>query len=165
MKKIVSLGLILVLLVAGSALVLAHGGGFGNQGSVGRGYRYDQDYYQYQLNLSDDQLNQIEELRDEYYHQAEDIMDQLRDKNYELHELYFEQNASRDKVVGLQEEVNGLRNKLIKLRTNFYWKLRNVLTDDQLEQFADYGFGFNGTRAGYFCPGFNMRGGTRMMGW
>ncbi|MBM7557562.1 Spy/CpxP family protein refolding chaperone [Halanaerobacter jeridensis] len=155
MKKIVSLVLVLSLVIGVSALAVAYSGqgpkAGGQQGyrTQGRNNQFQQNRmtWQERLNLSEEQVEKMEELRDEYFDQQYDLRDDREDKREELREMYFDSTANKDEIMNLQQEVNQLRTQLADLRMEHRLEMRNILTTEQLEECEDLGsFGRRGRR-------------------
>ncbi|MBM7624706.1 Spy/CpxP family protein refolding chaperone [Sporohalobacter salinus] len=167
MKKSLSLGLIMILVVGVSVLAFAHGGGYGNNGG--------EDYYRDELNLSADQLNKMEDIENKYYEKVDNIIDDLREQNYKLRDLYFDKDSTRAKIIKMQNKINQLQDNLFELRTEMYLDLRQILTANQLERMEDNGFmgfghmmfGGNGSfgHHGGHMNGHRMMYEHGMMGW
>ncbi|GAB6138202.1 Spy/CpxP family protein refolding chaperone [Halanaerobaculum tunisiense] len=173
MNRLLSLGLIILLIVSISIFAFAHGGGYRNDS--------EEDYYRDELNLSTAQLDKMEELQDEYYDQVDEISDQLRDQNDELRDLYFAKDSDQEEIMEVQTKINQLRNELAQLRTEMHLELREILTAEQLDRMEDHGFmSFSHMMSGWGMMGQMFRGtgnfrghhrggpgmhGNGMMGW
>lgn len=171
MKKLLGLGLIVVLVASISVFTFAHGGGQVND--------VNGDYYRDELNLSTTQVDKVEQIKNKYYERADNIIDDLKEQNYELRELYFAKDNNRDQIIKVREKINQLRDNLFEVRTEMYLDLRQILTADQLARLEDHGFmGFGHMMSGgndsFDCygghinghmGGHGMRHGKGMMGW
>ncbi|MFO7819156.1 MAG: periplasmic heavy metal sensor [Halanaerobacter sp.] len=151
MKKLVSLVLVLSLVLGGSALVFAYSGPQkGNRGQ-GRNNQAQQNRMTgaERLDLSDEQIEKMEELRDEHFEKQDELRDDVFDKREELREMYFDSEANKDEIVSLQEEVNQLQAKLADARMEHRLGMRDILSDEQLEESADLAnFGRRGGQKG-----------------
>lgn len=132
MKKLLGLGLIVVLVVGVSVFAFAHDGGHEND--------VDEDYYRDELNLSTTQVDKMERIKNKYYERADNIIDDLKEQNHELRELYFTKDNNRNQIIKVREKINQLGDSLFKLRTEVYLDLREILTANQLERMEEHGF-------------------------
>ena len=151
MKKIVSLVLVLSLVLGGSALVFAYSGPQkGNRGQ-GRNNQVQQNRMTgaERLDLSEEQVEEMEELRDEHFDKQDELRDDLFDKREELREMYFDSEVNKDELLSLQEEINQLQAKLADSRMEHRLEMRNILSDEQWEECADLGgFAYQGGQRG-----------------
>ena len=137
MKKIISLVLAGVLVLGASALVFAYGGhrGYGPQGKSNHYQRRMNG--EERVNLSQAQIEQIEEVKDKYFAKQDDLRDKLRAKKEELRELYFDKEAAKEEIISLQAEINNLRAELADLRMEQRLEMRNILTTEQLGEYEN----------------------------
>jgi|GEM_PF-5738147 Spy/CpxP family protein refolding chaperone len=177
MRRILSFVLVMTMVLGVSGYAFAHGGRF-NQGHRNN---YENNDFHDELNLSNAQEDQLEELQDKYYDQMDNLMDEMRDKNDDLRDLYFDKDADRDEIIAAQKEVNSLRGKMFALMTEMQLEMRDILTAKQLESMEDYGMmgfgmmngfgmmggrGFRGHMGGCgMMGGGHMMNGNSMMGW
>ncbi|WP_408956411.1 Spy/CpxP family protein refolding chaperone [Natroniella sp. ANB-PHB2] len=130
-KRIVSLVIVFILLAGFSNL------GYGMmRGRNHRGYEAkDWD----NLNLSQEESREIERLTDDHYRQIREISYQLRDKRYQLHDLYFDAEVSNNRIEEQQTEVKKLQGELDSLRADYKLYLRDILTTEQLNMLSAKG--------------------------
>ena len=170
MKKIISTVLVLGLLVAGFSLSIdAFGGPQGGPGNKGYNQNRSQvtSDYNNPLDLSEEQIDQMEGIRDDFYSNREELQEKLQETNYELKEVLRE-NGSDGEVASLRTKINNLQSDITNLRINYWEKVQNVLTDEQVaemkeleEEYGKVGFGMYGgmnSRFGYSDQG-NFQGG------
>lgn len=147
MKKLVSLVLAVSLLLGGSALAFAYPG-HGQKAGGQQEYRTEERNNQFQQNrmtgqerleLSEEQVEQLEELRAEYFDKQDELRDDLEDKREELREMYFDSAVDEGKIISLQQQVNQLQAELADLRLEHRLALRNVLSAEQLEDCEELG--------------------------
>lgn len=186
MKKIIATTLVLSLVVLGisAGLVEAHGGfrqGSRVQDNQARPY-YQQD--QALIELEEEQIERLSELREEFNVKREELVNNLQEKRYELREEIFIDDTS-DKVTVLNEEIAVLQNRINENRDQYLVNLKSILNDEQIEvllenedyrlgagfgmynnrQFNSFGshpmggYGFNQKQSGF---NRGMRGGYRM---
>lgn len=134
MKKLLTILLVISLLGISAGIVFAHGphhqidrGHYRNRYDQGEAYRND---YQ-RIELSQDQLDQIADLREEFYNQTEDLRSELRTLNRELRDLEFRQ-ASYDKIEEVEAEMEDLLVQLDEKRSAHQKDIEAVLTEKQL---------------------------------
>ena len=146
MKKIVGL-IVIALLVSITGAVWAQGGGFGDSGKFNNDFRrgpgkYNQQPgYNQDLNLSEEQLDKMEELHEKYFEKREEIWDQVSEKREELRNQYFNPETSREKIMELQDELDNIRTQLSDLRTQQRLDMREILSTEQLETLSEFDFG------------------------
>ena len=78
------------------------------------------------------------------------------DKSVELRRLWLNENPDKDKILAVQKEVRTLRDKMEDKATALRFEIRKVLTPEQQEKLASFGWGRG--------PGFGPRGGMRGQG-
>ena len=142
MKKIVSLVIVLSLVIGGSALAFAYAGqqrgGYKQQGRNNQ-LQQNRITWQERLNLSEEQLEKMEELREEHFEKQDELREDLADKREELREMYFDNEANENELMSLHREVNQLRIQLTDSRMEHRLAMRNVLSAEQLEECEDLG--------------------------
>mgnify|MGYP006308167835 FL=1 len=131
MKKLMSISLVIVLVLGVSVFVLAHG--------QARRNGYNQDEYYNQLRLSEQQVHNLEELEDDYYDKVDDLRDELWDKQEDLREVYVDKDIKREEISQMHNQINKLRQELFKINQQYRLKLREMLSDKQLEEMNRYG--------------------------
>lgn len=148
MKKIT-----LVLMVVGLGLLLsASAFAFGGP-REGRGHGYCSERGLSRLNLTDEQKTKIEALTTANQKEIRPIREKLFDKSVELRRLWLQENPNKDKILAAQKEVRALRDKMEDKATILRFEIRKVLTPEQQEKLASFGWGRG--------MGFGPRGGMR----
>ncbi|MCX7796725.1 MAG: Spy/CpxP family protein refolding chaperone [bacterium] len=98
-----------------------------------------QDLIKY-LNLTDDQINKIKELRSKYYEKLKGLYTKLQDAIFALRQLQFERQPDRTQIDKKRDEINNIR-KEIRAVLNEYWKeFKGILTKEQLSKLVDRKF-------------------------
>jgi len=130
------------------------GMGYGNPDY--RGYGYCRDASFSQLNLTDEQKTKLEALQLAHDKEVRPIREKMFDKSVELRRLWLQTDPDKNKINAKQKEVRTLRDQLEDKRTTFRLEVNKVLTAEQKEKLAAYGW----------CrkPGFGPRGGMRGTG-
>jgi Spy/CpxP family protein refolding chaperone len=145
MKKYVSLLLIIVLVSGFSTFALAWGGktGPGNARGLVEVKRFEsmEELLKEELDLTEEQVDRLKEYREEYSDKLEELRDELWDRQEELHDLYFDKSKESEEVIKVQSEINLLRIKMTKHTNELRLLVRNVLTEEQLEELEDLYFG------------------------
>lgn len=108
------------------------------------------------LNLTDEQKARIETLELAHQKEVQPIREKMFDKSVELRRLWLETDPDRNKINAKQREVRALRDQLEDKRTAFRLEVNKVLTPEQKETLAAYGWGRK--------AGFGPRGGMRGQG-
>ncbi len=132
------------------------GGGWGHMGGQG--------YGQSNGNLTSDQQNQINQLRDELYRETENLRQTLDTKGLELRDEMAKENPDKTKLSTLQADISNARSELDQKSLSFEVKARKAVPDYNR---ASGGYGHmmgRGNGSGYG----NMMGsgyGTGNCGW
>ena len=127
------------------------GAGYGNPDYPRMGYGYGRGLDR--LNLTDEQKSRIEALELAHQKEVQPIREKMFDKSVELRRLWLETDPDRNKINTTQKEVRALRDQLEDKRTAFRLEVNKVLTAEQKENLASYGWGGR--------TGFGPRGGMR----
>ncbi len=83
------------------------------------------------VELSEEQINEIADLRNEFYNETEELRDQLRDLNHEIRDLEF-RGASNAEIGQVEDQIEELLVQLDQKRTANQQKMESVLTEEQL---------------------------------
>lgn len=83
------------------------------------------------LNLTNDQMQIFQELRDAYSNEMAPLQNQLFSKKAELRILWDGSSPDREKVAAIHEEISTLRQRLNQLAVQYQMDCREVLTPDQ----------------------------------
>jgi periplasmic protein CpxP/Spy len=89
-----------------------------------------------ELNLSQDQMQRIQEIRNRHRDQLKNDRDAVRRSQQELRDL-LAGTASDDQIRAKHQQVRDLRNKLSEAQFNSMLEIRNVLTPEQRRKFAE----------------------------
>ncbi len=127
------------------------GAGYGNPDCPRIGYGYGRGWDN--LNLTDEQKSRIEALQLAHQKEVRPIREKMFDKSVELRRLWLETDPDRNKINAKQKEVRALRDQLEDKRTAFRLEVNKVLTAEQKENMAAYGWDGK--------TGFGPRGGIR----
>ncbi len=111
-----------------------------------------------QLNLTDEQVARIQELRESYLRDTLVWRNELVIKRFDLRDLLHNPQADASQVLAKQREVSALESKIQERAVLYQLDMRKVLTPDQIKLLPPW-FGFGGFRG----QGM-MRGGGRGMG-
>ena len=127
MKKLVVYTLVfsLVILGVGAYSVSAF------QGKGGAGNRIADDqrpYYRQEevnvLDLNEEQIDQIEELKEDFFDNREDFVQELQDKRLLLREAIL--NGEENTAADLEDEIAELTTKIDDSRTDYLNSLKSV---------------------------------------
>ncbi len=111
-----------------------------------------------QLNLTDEQMARLQELREVYLRDTLAWRNELVIKRFDLRDLLHNPQADVNQVLAKQREVSDLESKIQERAVLNQLEMRKVLTPDQIKLLPP-GFGFGGFRG----QGM-MRGRGRGMG-
>jgi Spy/CpxP family protein refolding chaperone len=162
-KRTVTLFLFFLLILAQSALAQGppekkdweYRGGRGMM--MGPMHHPMQDWAR-QLNLTDEQMARLQELRESYLGDTLAWRNELVIKRFDLRDLLHNPQADVNQVLAKQREVSALESKIQERAVLYQLEMRKVLTPDQIKLLPP-GFGFGGFRG----QGM-MRGRGRGMG-
>lgn len=135
MKKVLTT-LLVIFLIGGifAGGVLAQGPNHHmNRGPYRSGYDNQRDYrdgYQ-RIDLSEEQLNEIADLREEFYNESEGLRAELRSLNRELMDLEF-RRASYEEIDKVEAEIDDVLSELDDKRLAHQKNIESVLTEEQL---------------------------------
>ena len=124
---------------------------YGNPDGASRGYCSQPGMSK--LDLTDEQKTKIEAMHLAYQKDTRPIREKMFDKSVELRRLWSQVNPDKKKIEGKQKEVRALRDQLEDKQTAFRLEVNKVLTPEQKEKMAAYGWGKK--------PGFGTRGSKR----
>ncbi|MGB9791208.1 MAG: Spy/CpxP family protein refolding chaperone [Thermacetogeniaceae bacterium] len=156
-KKFLTIATILILAlgIAGAAFAATSGGT--SSATTNNQWRSPlQD-----LNLTDDQLSKLRELRTDFFNKTQEIRNELQKKMFELSNLYLSNNPDQTQIEAKRAEIENLQNKLYEMRKQSSQELSSILTKEQLAQIAGdrllgMGMGFGRGRhrgwCGWGCP-------------
>jgi len=169
-KRTITVLLSLLMIIAGTSLLAQRGWGQGPAGGRGYGYGWDYNNKDFQrpargfgqfgmgqgmmwndycplLDLTDDQAEQIKELRLVYYKEVQPLRDQMSELSIKHWNLMRAGNVDTKAINASIDERTGIMNKLMKKQTEFQKEFRNLLTDEQKMELDNTGRGF-GMRQG-----------------
>jgi Spy/CpxP family protein refolding chaperone len=156
MRQIV-LGFLLLSMLAAVALGQGTQEGKGpefpdRKGMMGPPHHPMQDWAR-QLNLTDEQMARIQELRESYLRDTLVWRNELVIKRFDLRDLLHNPQADVNQVLAKQREVSALESKIQERAVLYQLEMRKVLTPDQIKLLPP-GFGFGGFRGRQMMPGW-----------
>ncbi|MBI5593732.1 MAG: Spy/CpxP family protein refolding chaperone [Deltaproteobacteria bacterium] len=89
------------------------------------------------LNLTEDQKQILQELRDAYSNEMAPLRNQFFSKKAEMRMLWDGSSPDREKVAAMYEEISTLRQRLNQLAVQYQMDCRDVLTPDQQAKLAE----------------------------
>lgn len=125
--------------------------------------------------LTDEQKEKLEELRDEFAVKVAEIRGKLEARTIELRKLWADPEATSDDILAKEAEVKALRDEIHEATLKHRLSVREVLTPEQIEKIgkAPFGRGNLGRRGGMGGPmmhrgyrgggGFMRQGGHGLM--
>jgi len=113
------------------------------------------------LDLTAEQTEKINALREAHLKEIKPLQDQLYAKNGDLRLLWLAKTPDQEKILALQKEGRAIRDQLMDKMTAYRIEARKILTPEQLAKTQSY-MGRNMTRGGAgmrggFAPGWGMR--------
>ncbi len=130
MKRIATVAGVILLASAIAIPAFAHGKTWGRgyhkpgywHGGPGDCCQYDRGYE----NLTKEQRDELDKLRQKYHDQNIELRNQIRSKSAELHELLNSADPDAGKARSLQGEISDLRAKLAQNRLSFELEVRKI---------------------------------------
>jgi Spy/CpxP family protein refolding chaperone len=122
---------------------------------LGPGYSQGFGPLQY-LNLSEEQLNEMDALRDRYLQETKDLRYALAQQRLEVQRLFRDPETDDATLLTKQNEMSTLRQQLFNKMAQMPMEMRNILTPDQVQklgQMAAGPFGMGFGRMGFGGPG------------
>jgi Spy/CpxP family protein refolding chaperone len=89
------------------------------------------------LNLTNDQMQIFQELRDAYSNEIAPIQNQLFSKKAEMRMLWDGSSPDREKLSAMHEEISILQQRLNQLAVQYQMDCREVLSPDQQAKMAE----------------------------
>lgn len=84
-----------------------------------------------QLELSDTQVNQIEEIFSSYKGRIVALDSELRDKERDFSQKVKNPNSTRQEISQLDGEVESIKGQLREIKIDMFLRIRDVLTPEQ----------------------------------
>jgi len=144
MKKLVLTLLVTALLVGlGAEATMAQGPQAGQgMGSAGRQVNnFSQNRSQgmglFQVELSDSQIDEAADLRDDFYNSTSDLRDERRDLNREIRDLEF-RGASNAEIGEVEDKLEEIDAEFEVKREEHIAEMELILTDEQLENIEEF---------------------------
>ncbi len=95
------------------------------------------DQLQQALNLSDEQMQKLNEIQQNYRPQIQELAKQIQATYQEFNQM-MQGNASEDEVRSKHKELAGLRQKMEDIRFESMLEMRTILTEEQRQKFAQF---------------------------
>jgi len=149
----VAIGLLLNMPAFASGPGTGYGPGEGRGPGIGMNRGHHHDAVWSKLNLTDEQKTKIEALMTARQKEIRPLSEKMFDKSVALRRLWLQGNPDKDKILALQKEVRALRDQIQDKSTVLRLEIRKLLTPEQQEKLANYGWGRG--------QGFGPRGGMR----
>lgn len=161
MKKMI-IAVLIVALFAAAGVAMAQGWGRGpgyglGPCGVGAGPGYSPKGAWAGLNLTPEQNQKMEALREGFLKETLPLRNEMQIKQLELRTLWGQTNPDEGKILAKQKEINALRAQLQEKGTKNRLEMRKILTPEQQAQLGSYGPGFGmgaGMRGGMMGGGF-----------
>lgn len=150
-----------VLLLAGAAVVFAHGGygrgGYGGHmmgygpgygmgpGMMGNGPGHRGEGRGYGADLTEEQQAKLDDAREKFFTETEDLRDRIQEKRFALGSEMRKETPDSGKVVDLQKEISKLEGQFDQKAIQHQLEVRKMLPEKARR---DYGRGYGG---GGYC--------------
>lgn len=120
-----------------------------------------------ELNLTPEQSQKIEELRQSRFEEMAAMRDEMAQKRAELRGLWENPNPNQAEILAKERELNQLRGRFQENATRHQFALRGILTPEQIEKMTDRGGcgGFGMGPGGDYCGKGPGRGGRMQGRW
>ena len=141
MKRTLVISVVAAVMLFGAALVFAQGPGFGRGGCAGGpGPMWS--------TLTDDQKTKFQELRTKFWNEMAPIREKMWSMRQEARKLWTDSKADSQTILAKQKEMRDLRDQMADKMAQMKLEMRDLLTPDQLEKFAQLGPGAEGFGGG-----------------
>ena len=84
-----------------------------------------------ELELTNDQVNRIEAVFSSYRPQMIDLDSKLKEKEGKLRDTHRNPNSTREEISRLNDEVEGIRENMRRVRLDMFLQIRDLLTPQQ----------------------------------
>ncbi|NMB45622.1 MAG: periplasmic heavy metal sensor [Firmicutes bacterium] len=133
-KKIIVLALVVVLTLGIGQGVLAFGPGLGLGGAVGRRACVRGTQAARELEITDEQQQQLSELRLQYLEKTQDLRLTQEKLGVELQALWSADELDAEAIAAKEAESAKVRVKLVEIRRELQSAIEKVYTAEQLEK-------------------------------
>ena len=99
-----------------------------------------------ELNLTAEQVKEIEQLHEEMMAESKPLRDQMKALREKMHKLWSEDYPNEGEIIAVQREMSALRLQLSELRTQMKLDMMEVLNAEQREKFRSMKGKFRGKR-------------------
>jgi len=103
------------------------------------------------LQLTDEQIANLQELQKAMYDRTKDLRIQLQDVMFELRQLRLQKNPDQSAINSKTEQLNSLRKQLYEIGQQNQEQLKSILTQEQLAKMTTPWGG--GRRGRHGAPG------------
>jgi Spy/CpxP family protein refolding chaperone len=143
-----------------------YGAGTGYLGTspYGAGTGYWDPGSSYPLNLTSEQAQKMQALRESFFQETAVLRNELINKGIEMRQLWLEPNPDQEKILAKQKEINALSAQLDEKATQNYLGMSVILPPEQQAQLSNLrGWGWGGLGWGGYGRGWGGYG--RGWGW
>ncbi len=133
-KKSVWIAMFIVL--AGAAVVFAHGGGYGRGMGHGPGYGHgmmDDDGYGYPMhgmrNLSQEDAQKLDVAREKFFNETRTLREQIAERRLAMQAELIKQNPDNAKLTQAQQELSGLESQFDQKALQHRLEVRKLVPD------------------------------------
>jgi len=140
MKKLLVTFMTVVAVTAFATSAFSFGSGSGKGNDVVSYDDFDQTVLS-QLNLTVEQITEINVLREAFLKDTRPIVHKMLGKRSALKTLWLQQNPDEEKIAIAHEEMRALRNQIKDKKDVYRLNVYNVLTPEQKEKLKSYGSG------------------------
>lgn len=107
------------------------------------------------LDLTEEQIGKIKELREKYYNKLKELWNKLQDVVFSLRQLQFQKQPDTSLIDKKREEINNIRKEIRGVLDEYWKEFKSILTKDQLSKLNKTLPPFRPRRAPWgFCPFF-----------
>ncbi len=128
----------------GPMMGYGYGGGYGPMMGPGYGPMMGPGYGPAYGNLSQDQYNQLDNARQKFYDQTQDLRQKMDQKQYAIQEQLSQPNPDRTKLEALQKDLSALRAQYDKDALNYHLAVRKIAPDATPGPAYGNGYGYRG---------------------
>lgn len=111
-------------------------------GQFGMGQGMNENYFCRYLDLTDEQVEKVKELREKHFEEVQSIRGKIRENANDHRDLMISDKLDKNAIDANIDEKTELMNKQMKKRVEFRLEFRDILTDEQKEKFDNSRTGF-----------------------
>ncbi|MBP7792933.1 MAG: Spy/CpxP family protein refolding chaperone [Candidatus Goldbacteria bacterium] len=90
--------------------------------------------FEKELNLTEDQVNKIKEIRDKSRKEIFNLRNEIRTLIWDIQDEMKKKNADKGKINSMIDKISNNQKNLMKKNVEQFFEVKNVLTEEQFEK-------------------------------